>query len=101
MDTSPPFPSWTLSTRGADGSCEATCELLDWEDIIRQDAGRPLAVRLARTAVTYLDLLFTGTLWRYLVANARYFAFSVVPPLQAVALGIAAWLVASYAAAAL
>lgn len=94
------FPRWSISTRGANWTSETTFELLDWDDLISRDSRRTLAVRLARTAVTYLDLLFTGTLWRYLLANARYFAFSVVPPLQAVALGVAATLIAAYAAAA-
>jgi hypothetical protein len=101
MDTSSGFPHWRLSARGANWTSDATLELLDWNDLISRDAQRSLPVRLARTATTYLNLLFTGTLWRYLLANARYFAFSVVPPLQAVALGAAACLIAAYAAAAL
>jgi hypothetical protein len=101
MDASSPFPRWSLSTQGANWTSEATFELLAWDDLIERDAQRALPVRLARTATTYLDLLLTGTLWRYLLANARYFAFSVVPPLQAVALGVAATLIAAYAAAAL
>jgi hypothetical protein len=100
MDTASPFPRWTLSTQGANWTCEATLELLAWDDLIARDAKRTLPVRLARTTVTYLNLLVTGTLWRYLLANARYFAFSVVPPLQAVALGVAAYLIAAYVAAA-
>ncbi|MBX9824112.1 MAG: hypothetical protein K2Y27_03860 [Xanthobacteraceae bacterium] len=100
-DATSSFPRWSISTRGANWTSEATFELLDWNDLLSRDSQRTLAVRLARTAVTYLDLLFTGTLWRYLLANTRYFAFSVVPPLQAVALGVAATLIAAYAAAAL
>jgi hypothetical protein len=100
-DAASPFPRWSISTRGTNWTSETTFELLDWNDLISRDAERPLGVRLARTAVTYLNLLFTGTLWRYLLANARYFAFSVVPPLQAMALGVAATLIAAYAAAAL
>ena len=99
-DASSEFPRWIMTSQGANWTSEATFELLAWDDLISRDSRRTLAVRLARTAVTYLDLLLTGTLWRYLLANTRYFAFSVVPPLQAVALGVAAYLIASYAAAA-
>jgi hypothetical protein len=99
-DASSSFPRWSISTQGTNWTSETTFELLDWNDLISRDSRRGFVVRLARTAVTYLDLLFTGTLWRYLLGNARYFAFSVVPPLQAVALGVAAYLITSYAAAA-
>jgi hypothetical protein len=99
-DVSSSFPRWSISTRGANWTSETTFELLDWNDLISRDSRRTLAVRLVRTASTYLNLLFTGTLWRYLLANARYFAFSVVPPLQAVALGVAAYLITAYAVAA-
>ena len=99
-DAASSFPRWSISTRGANWTSETTFELLDWNDLISRESRCTLAVRLVRTASTYLNLLFTGTLWRYLLANARYFAFSVVPPLQAVALGVAAYLITAYAAAA-
>src|SRR4029077_13521416 len=34
----------------------------------------------------YFDLVVTGTLWRYLIANFRYFIFTIVPPLQLIGL---------------
>jgi pimeloyl-ACP methyl ester carboxylesterase len=96
LDSSSTFPCWSLSTRGANWASDTTFELLAWDDLIAQASRRPVISRLARTCSTYLDLLFTGTLARYLFANARYFAFAVIPLLQAIALGVLSYLIASY-----
>lgn len=98
LEPSGHFPSWTVSTKGANWTCETTFELLAWDDLIAQASTRPLIWRLARTCCAYLNLFLTGTLARYLFANARYFAFAVIPFLQAIALGVASYLIASYTA---
>ena len=99
LDSSSAFPCWTISTKGENWASETTFELLAWDDLIAQASTRPVTSRLARTCSTYLDLLLTGTLARYLFANARYFTFAVVPLLQAIGLGVLSYLVASYATA--
>ena len=96
LDSSSGFPSWSVSTKGANWASDTTFELLAWDDLIARASRRPVIDRLARTGSTYLDLLFTGTLARYLFANARYFAFAVIPLLQAIALGVLSYLIASY-----
>jgi hypothetical protein len=96
VDSSSTFPSWSVSAKGANWASDTTFELLAWDDLIAQASRRPVTSRLARTCSTYLDLLFTGTLARYLFANARYFAFAVIPLLQAIALGVVSYLIASY-----
>ena len=98
LDCSATFPCWSVSTKGANWASDTTFELLAWDDLIAQASRRPVIGRLARTCSTYLDLLLTGTLARYLFANARYFAFAVIPLLQAIALGLLSYLIASYAA---
>jgi hypothetical protein len=96
LDSSSTFPCWSVSARGANWASETTFEFLAWDDLIAEASRRPLLSRLARACSTYWDLLLSGTLARYLLANARYFAFAVIPLLQAVALGVVSYLVAAH-----
>jgi hypothetical protein len=96
LDSSSTFPCWNVSAKGANWASDTTFELLAWDDLIAQASRRPVTSRLARTCSTYLDLLCTGTLARDLFANARYFAFAVIPLLQAIGLGVVSYLIASF-----
>jgi pimeloyl-ACP methyl ester carboxylesterase len=77
-------PNWHVQTH---------YELWSWDDIVRENARRSSISRLVRGAITYADLLFSGTLYRYLKGNYRYFIFSIVPLLQIVLFVGVAWFV--------
>jgi len=61
---------------------------------LRKAAG-PTLLRLGRSIAVYANLITSGTLRRYYVANPRYFAFAVAPLFQLLALillaAIAGW----------
>ncbi len=98
LETGASNPSWSVRTTGPNWQVDTTFELFAWDDLVNKDAGGSRIVRLLRASSTYLNLLFTGTLLRYALANARYFMFAIVPLLQAVMLAIVGWLVASFLA---
>ena len=87
--------SWNVRTEGANWTGEADYELLAWDDIVAKDAGGGDGPRLVRAIATYLDLLLTGTLFRYAVAHARYFLFALFPLFQLALLGFCAWIAAA------
>ena len=74
--------AWTVDVSGANWHVHTHYELWNWDDIIRKNAQRSSISRLVNATVTYVDLLFSGTLYRYLKANFRYFVFSIVPLLE-------------------
>src|SRR5262245_44232400 len=76
------FPHWTVLTDGPGWQVEARYELLRWDDIIQRESQGSRFWRLARGLGVYGNLLVTGTLWRYLRANSRYFIFALVPLFQ-------------------
>ena len=88
---------WALSARGVNWQVEAVHELLLWDDIVRGDFSRPMAERLFKAAVAYLDFIATGTVFRYIVANQRYAIFFLVPLLQLALFAVIAWLLGSLA----
>jgi pimeloyl-ACP methyl ester carboxylesterase len=83
--------AWNVRAEGANWIGNADYELLAWDDIVAKDAGGGDGPRLVRALVTYFDLLFTGTLFRYAVANTRYFLFALFPLFQLGALGFCSW----------
>ena len=66
---------WTVRSRGPNWQVEAVHEALLWDDIVRADFKRPLALRLLKAAFAYCDLIVTGTMFRYIHANQRYAIF--------------------------
>jgi hypothetical protein len=67
-----PWRAWcTVRARAANWQVEAVHEALLWDDIVRGDFTRPLPVRLFNAARAYLDYILTGTMFRYIYANAR------------------------------
>jgi hypothetical protein len=93
------YPCWTVTARGPNWQGSAGYELFPWDDIVRQDAHRPDVVRLFRAAVAYLELIVTGTFFRYVMANARYFIFALFPLLQVGLLAGFSWYASSLLAA--
>jgi Lipase (class 3) len=90
------YPIWNVITRGPNWETETTFELLAWDDLVNSDSGGSRVVRLVRALETYLNLLITGTLFRYMTANLRYFVFTIVPLLQLIMLGCVACVAAFY-----
>ena len=93
--------SWNVRTEGANWTGNAAYELLAWDDIVAKDAAGGDGPRLIGAIATYLDLLWTGTLFRYAVAHARYFLFALFPLFQLAFLGFCSWIAAALGAWAL
>ena len=89
-----PSASWAVKATAADWQVEAVHEIWLWDDIVHGDAARPLPVRLYKAAVTYLDFIATGTMFRYVMANQRYAIFFLFPLLALVLFAAGGWLVA-------
>ena len=89
-------PNWNVTTEGPNWCTEANVELLAWDDLVNADAKGSRIVRLLRALHVYADLIWTGTLLRYAIANQRYFLFTIVPLVEAILLGILAWSAALY-----
>ena len=85
---------WTVETRAPNWQVDATHEVLMWDDIVRGDFTRSLAVRLFNAARAYLDFIVTGTMFRYVVANQRYAGFFLFPVLSLALFVAAAWICA-------
>ncbi len=92
-----PSVRWTVETRAANWQVEAIHEVLLWDDIVRGDFTRSLAVRLFNAARAYLDFVATGTMFRYIVANQRYAGFFLFPVLSLALFAAAAWVCARLA----
>lgn len=87
---------WTVCARGADWQVEAVHEALLWDDIVRGDFTRSLAVRLLKAARAYLDFIVTGTMFRYIFANQRYAIFFLFPLFSVVLFVAGGWLFARF-----
>jgi pimeloyl-ACP methyl ester carboxylesterase len=85
---------WTVRSRGPNWEVEAVHEAFLWDDIVRADFRRPLALRLLKAAFAYCDLIVTGTMFRYIVANQRYAIFFLFPIFSVVLFAVAGWIVA-------
>src|SRR6476620_10787267 len=93
-----PGPSWRVTTEAAGWHVESVVELLSWDDLVIKDAGGSRIVRLLRALGAYGNLIRTGTLFRYAIANQRYFLFAVAPLAEAAFLGFLSWSFAFYLA---
>ena len=89
---------WAVRSRGPNWQVEAVHEALLWDDIVRADFKRPLALRLLKAAFAYCDLIVTGTMFRYIYANQRYAIFFLFPIFSVVLFAVAGWIVARLAA---
>lgn len=93
------YPMWFVRTQGPGWTTDAHYELFAWDDIVAKDTRGADISRLFHAAVTYLDLALTGTLFRYALANTRYFAFTLFPLAQLALLGCVSWGAATLVAA--
>lgn len=91
-------PSWSVTAAGPNWSTDAAVELLPWDDLVNKDAEGSRVVRLLRAFAAYANLIWTGTLFRYALANQRYFLFAIVPLAEAILLGVLAWWAAFFLA---
>ena len=82
--------SWSVEASGANWQTHTVWEFWSWDHIVRADNSKHFLWRLGHATIAYLDLLFTGTIFRYLSANARYLFFALVPPLAIGLFGIVA-----------
>jgi len=89
---------WTITASAPGWQVRASYEQLDWSDIVRAELARPVLRRLWDGAVTFADLIASGTARRYFAANWRYGAFFLVPFLDVVLFAAIA-LAAGWAAA--
>jgi hypothetical protein len=90
-------PCWTVTTEAPGWKVVTEFALLDWSDIVRDELGRPAARRLYGGLAAFLDLVRTGTAWRYFRANWRYGMFFLVPFLNVFLFATVAILAAFYA----
>jgi pimeloyl-ACP methyl ester carboxylesterase len=93
---------WMVTTSGPNWQVETIYELLLWDDIVLADFARPTAKRLVQSLSAFLDIVMTGTAFRYLRANWQYalfflFPFSLLCAFAVVAVLIAHWLASSLA----
>src|SRR4051812_27703246 len=72
--SSPPSARWAVNVQAANWTMDAVHEAWMWDDVVRGDLTRALPVRLYKAAITYLDFVLTGTLFRYVWAN-HFYAF--------------------------
>ncbi len=84
---------WTVTTTAPGWSVQTDFELLSWDDIIEREAAKPTLVRLGRSIAVYANLITSGTLRCYYIANPRYFAFAITPLFQLLALILLATIV--------
>jgi hypothetical protein len=75
---------WTIAASAPGWQVRACYEQLDWSDIVRAELARPVLRRLRDGAVTFTDLIASGTARRYFAANWRYGMFFLVPFLDVV-----------------
>lgn len=70
---------WNVTTTGPDWLVETDYRLVRWYDVIEVFGRRSIGSRISVGILAFLDFVFTGTLWRYLLANWRYAGFFLYP----------------------
>jgi pimeloyl-ACP methyl ester carboxylesterase len=73
-----------VSAKGPNWATETTFELLDWQDIVRDEIARPAVAQVAGGMIAFGDFLFSGTAKRYFEAAWPYGAFFLVPFLNVI-----------------
>jgi hypothetical protein len=91
-------PRWTVISSAANWQVETTYEQLLWDDIVSSDFARPLAPRLAKSSLAFLDFVLSGVLFRYFKANWQYAVFFLFPYLFLCASAVVATAVAYWTA---
>jgi pimeloyl-ACP methyl ester carboxylesterase len=81
---------WNIATRAPNWHVETVYEPLLWDDIVLADFTRPVMKRLAASCLAFLDIVMTGTAFRYLRASWQYALFFLFPFFLLVTFGAAA-----------
>ncbi len=83
-----------VATQGQDWRCETEFHQFGTADIFDDYAARSTPARMATGFRAFMDILFTGTLWRYLMTSWRFVLFFLWPFLISLAILGAALLIA-------
>ncbi len=92
---------WTVTTRASNWQVETVYELLLWDDIVLADFAKPMMERLAKSSLAFLNLVMSGTAFRYVRANWQYALFFLYPYFLLLALAVIALAIAHYTVSAL
>jgi pimeloyl-ACP methyl ester carboxylesterase len=93
---------WMVTTAGPNWHVGTAYELLLWDDIVLADFACPMIKRLVQSLSAFLDIVTTGTAFRYVRANWQYALFFLFPFFLLCAFAVAAaaiahWIVSSLA----
>ena len=77
--------SWQAGAAGPNWQTQTTFELLDWQDIVRAEFPRPLALQAIEGMVTFADFIWSGAARQYVTLAWRYGAFFAAPFLSVIA----------------
>jgi pimeloyl-ACP methyl ester carboxylesterase len=94
-------PHWQVTTSAPNWRVETGYGMLVWDDIILSDFARPIARRLARSALAFLDFMLTGSAARYFKANWQYGLFFLFPFVLLLGFLVVAVVIAYYVASSL
>ena len=73
------YNNWVASTAGPDWQVETIYELLRWDDVVRDDAKRPIWRKIALAWLLLARYLASGALWRVARAHWRFALFFLYP----------------------
>lgn len=79
IEATPVSASWVIEASGPNWNTRTSYEMLRWDDLILEDHSRGMWSRLARSFVTLVDFVVTGTLFRFMYANWKYAGFFLFP----------------------
>lgn len=85
---------WQVEAGGPGWRQETAVHLFRWDDLITADRSRSWLTRLPLGLATFLDVVFSGTLLRYIIVSWRYALFFLYPFLLLAVLLAGAWLLA-------
>ncbi len=88
---------WNVTTTGPDWLVETDYRLVRWDDVIEAYGRRSIGSRISVGILTFLDFVFSGTLWRYSLTNWRYAGFFLYPFVMFGLLVAAAFLIGAFA----
>jgi hypothetical protein len=71
--------SWTVVTEGPNWRVETVYQPMAWDDIVRCDFATPVLTKVGKFCLALIDIVRTGTVFRYFRANAQYGLFFLFP----------------------
>ncbi len=84
MEDPQPAPGGIAATaqiayQGADGECRSELTFLSFDDLVKRDGSRPFVVRLWVYLISFLDYVFSGTMFRFFGTNWRFALYFLYP----------------------